>query len=108
MAVEGVLPGLGFVEALIRSGHDLLKDVVDGSAAAVGGNTHVAVATATTIDISILGGQMSATLNAKRKKRGKNSLSRPIVRGLKYWYPYFLISYNIGTEEKIYGGVWSK
>ena len=79
MAVEGVLPGLSFVEALIRSGHDLLEDVVDGCAAAVGGNSssspstasaNVAVATAgaSVIDVSILGSQMTATWCKEEKE----------------------------------------
>ena len=69
MAVESVLPSLSFVEALIRSGHDLLEDVVDGGAAAVGGNSPtsasssnvaVAPARASVVDIAILRSQMAA------------------------------------------------
>ena len=79
VAVEGVLPGLRFVEALIRSGHDLLKDVVDGGASAAAttasstasssaaADVAVAAAGASVVDVPIFGGQMSATWEIWRK-----------------------------------------
>ena len=93
MAVEGVLPGLRFVEALIRSGHDLLEDVVDGGASAAATSTAASAAAATsstaTADVAvaaagtsvvyvpIFGGQMSATWdggNGRSNSKGRRSV----------------------------------
>ena len=87
MTVEGVLPGLRFVEALIRSSHDLLENIIDRGAAAVGGNSsssatsHVAVATAATsvLNLAIFGSQVTAACKGIRDKVHRNISSGRFV-----------------------------
>jgi hypothetical protein len=74
MTIESMLSSLGFIQALIRSGHDLLEDIIYGGSSSIDAN-HARVSSAASgagastnaIYVTVLWGQMTATWKHKNK-----------------------------------------